>query len=531
MIANQLQRLQTLLRTPSTTAKDFQTCLHEISLRNITLKHLQQYHHLLLYSLAYPIDIAFYEASLSAYREFMKHCYNITKKKHLYNVQLPGSDVIANFSLEFIREFVVHQPDIITFDNCPADKLTQSSIIQTILFGCEKERFESELFSLKEWFEQHRITQHEKLDFLMSRFDQSFCKAYAREYLFDQLQIQVRLKNCDGAFFNDSLRPDKVYISISPKYDLNDRINLKELKPSSSKQENIIRNSRLVLAAGFRETDPITHANDVRHIITPSGFDIMLFSMNPDRRLALESYIGYMVYRNGVACAYGGGWIFLHQCKIGISIFPYLRGGASSELFTELMRVYKQLFNIKIFTVEPYQFGRNNKDGINSGAFWFYYKHGFRPVNEKLFQLAEKEWQKISANKSYRSGKKVLKQLATGDIQLKCDDNYHRVFIHPYLINKLCTTCYEKYNCTDIGFEGFLLNKNHSNGLNPFAKERSENNYTPLYTTVAFAGYNSIEENNIKNWIYEKVYGDEYKAIKYQQKLHSLFKRITSLQV
>ncbi len=68
--------------------------------------------------------------------------------------------------------------------------------------------------------------------------------------------------------------------------------------------------------------------------------------------------------------------------------------------------------------MEPYQFGLDNPEGIASGAFWFYYRFGFRPLDKQLRQLAEKENDKVNAIKSYRSPHKTLIRFTAGNIGL-----------------------------------------------------------------------------------------------------------------
>ena len=46
----------------------------------------------------------------------------------------------------------------------------------------------------------------------------------------------------------------------------------------------------------------------------------------------------------------------------------------------------------------PYQLGHGNEEAIESGAFWFYRKLGFRPGRADLQKLAEREEQKIAAD-------------------------------------------------------------------------------------------------------------------------------------
>ncbi|MBC7862602.1 MAG: hypothetical protein IAF38_06470 [Bacteroidia bacterium] len=134
--------------------------------------------------------------------------------------------------------------------------------------------------------------------------------------------------------------------------------------------------------------------------------------------MAFDSYIGYMMFKNGLPIAYGGAWIFFNRALIGINIFDAYRGGESSFLFAQLLRVYHQRFKVDSFSVEPYQYGKDNPEGISSGAYWFYYRFGFRSDDEKLKFLAEEETEKIKTIKGYRSPANVLKQFTNSNITL-----------------------------------------------------------------------------------------------------------------
>lgn len=169
------------------------------------------------------------------------------------------------------------------------------------------------------------------------------------------------------------------------------------------------------LATRGRETDPVTfaHEREVYHVPTGHGFDINLFGIKPKRRLPLESFIGYVAARNGVPVGYGGAWIFYDQAAIGINIFDEFRGGESAVLFAQIMRVYHWCCGARVFFVDPFQFGADNEEGLRSGAFWFYYRFGYRPDDAELRALAREEWGKIQEDRNYRSPIRVLRKLAT----------------------------------------------------------------------------------------------------------------------
>jgi hypothetical protein len=56
------------------------------------------------------------------------------------------------------------------------------------------------------------------------------------------------------------------------------------------------------------------------------------------------------------------------------SFFESFRGGESAFVFSQLLRSYKQSFGANYFEVEPYQFGKNNPEGLNA---WYITSPGF----------------------------------------------------------------------------------------------------------------------------------------------------------
>ena len=88
----------------------------------------------------------------------------------------------------------------------------------------------------------------------------------------------------------------------------------------------------------------------------------------------------------------------------------------------QLLRVYRQLFGVSYFEVDAHQFGLDNTDGINSGAFWFYYKYGFRPVSAKLATLARREKVRLKTRCGLRTTKRVLREFTNSNVALQFGD-------------------------------------------------------------------------------------------------------------
>jgi len=128
--------------------------------------------------------------------------------------------------------------------------------------------------------------------------------------------------------------------------------------------------------------------------------------------------MGYLILSNGVPVGYGGSSILFRQVNTGINIFDEYRGSEASFLWVQVMRVYHALAGCTRFIANPYQFGGENSEALKSGAFWFYYRLGYRPVLPEVRNLAQRESSKIQRNHKYRSDIRTLRKLASCDMHL-----------------------------------------------------------------------------------------------------------------
>jgi len=189
---------------------------------------------------------------------------------------------------------------------------------------------------------------------------------------------------------------------------------------SLAEREAIVDASRGTLAVLGRETDAMatTSARDTEYHRLGRGLAIALHAPAAARRGALDAHVGFVLFRNGVPVAYGGGWPFAGACRIGVNVFPAFRGGESAWLFAQVLRAYRQRFRVARFIVEPSQYGQDNREGLVSGAFWFYWRLGFRPVAPRIRTLAESEASKIAADRRYRAPIAVLRRFTASDLAL-----------------------------------------------------------------------------------------------------------------
>lgn len=182
------------------------------------------------------------------------------------------------------------------------------------------------------------------------------------------------------------------------------------------------------LAARGREVHAMRYANvdEVYLIDLGENVQLAVLGVEAPQRLALEANYGYMLFAGGVPVGYGGVSPLFAQGNTGINIFEEFRGSEAAMLFALTLRAFHSLFGIEHFIASPYQFGDDNDEAIESGAFWFYYRLGFRPRSRTIRSLAAREWKRLRADRSHRTTAKNLQRLARSDLILSlpgCDAN------------------------------------------------------------------------------------------------------------
>ena len=113
----------------------------------------------------------------------------------------------------------------------------------------------------------------------------------------------------------------------------------------------------------------------------PAVVILALIGVLPAQRLLLEANYGYVLLSNGVPIGYGGVSPLFRQANTGINVFDPFRGSEATYLWAQTLRAFRSLFGVRRFIINGYQFGAGNAEAIASGAYWFYYRLGFRPTS------------------------------------------------------------------------------------------------------------------------------------------------------
>ena len=175
---------------------------------------------------------------------------------------------------------------------------------------------------------------------------------------------------------------------------------------------------RETTAARYREFYTFTHADPASVVAARPGRGVELFlvGIRPDRRLPLRAAYGGFVVKNGVPIGYIEGLAFLERLEIGFNMYYTFRDGESAWIYAQVMKLHRDALGVTSFSVDPYQLGHENAEAIESGAFWFYRKLGFRPTDDGVAALLSREERRIAADPSYRSSPRTLRALVTHNV-------------------------------------------------------------------------------------------------------------------
>lgn len=429
MTLNNIGKLKTQAnKFDSNSQSEKHELLSVISKSNLPLKHkLIQYYDLLLFLSVYADSaslLSLVEKELIRISMFLKK-QNVKSKYAYVNSGMPNTLSNATYSHDTLSWLSKQEDCKLMFHSFEHKSTDLNDVLKITLPSIERSEV-TRGYSNEELLDS--LLVENTLEFLLSELSKLNHEPLVKDHLFNNMGVAVDIipKNKFFSKAFNCIPIDEYYFHQDLKKQFDHKQLFNKAVPavkilSSKKGEHVVRVIKYSLALMERETDPVTFMDEgsLRLYELERGISIALYSKVPERQLPMESFVGYTLFKNGYPLAYGGSWIFGEHADFGINIFPSYRGGESGYVMCQLLRLYKQVFGISYFEIEPYQFGLDNPDGIRSGAFWFYYRYGFRPIDKALLKLANQEYKKIKSQQGYRTPFKTLEKFTQSSKALR----------------------------------------------------------------------------------------------------------------
>jgi len=320
----------------------------------------------------------------------------------------------------------------------------------------------------RRWLETAAASRHIKagsrrrsditMQWLIDCFDRLPLTALEKSELYESLRIPLRwhLGNSRLTRTRNWRTPHHVFYHRGPLISRSQVSLAEELAKQPPKLTRLSREEgqgiadmiREVMLVRYRELYGTTLADpssvvrvDLGDTAASRGLEIYLWHLPPHRRLPLRAYVAGFTLKNGVPINYIEAIGLCEWMEVGFNTFYTFRGGEAGWIYAQAVRALCAFMGTTVVSVYPYQLGHDNDEAIQSGAFWFYRKLGFRPARPDLQKLVEQEEKKIRASGTgvravgiparqspYRTPARTLKRLAAGHVFYELPGAEHRAW-------------------------------------------------------------------------------------------------------
>ena len=391
---------------------------------------LIRYHELLLFVRAYPQSAAILRLAEKELKSFGTRVELLRDMQiDLSPLETPEMSGTANtsvtdtFSYNIVRWLVKKHPTQIAFDwKWFEDENRLAETWPRFLPLLEEDAAVEANVPYRSWLSEASRWARET-SWLIQRFESLLLTDVEKAELYDSLNLYVRWQPTYRASRTGMRLPvRKVFYHRTPLIRRQEVSLARELlapasplqKLSRAEGEKILDMARETSTLRYRELYGFTHGDPARMLKAAIGRGVELYIMGvpAERRLPLRAYHAAMIFKNGVPVGYFEGISLFERMESGFNFYYSFREGETAWIYVKTLAVFHHLLGVTSFSIDPYQIGYKNEEGIESGAFWFYRKLGFRPTTPQLLELAVAEEKKITTRRNYRTPTRILHRLA-----------------------------------------------------------------------------------------------------------------------
>ena len=425
---NQLRRLEQLHRQRGerAAADKLQTLL---ALEAQTLPNARQVfrlHEALCFLRAYPDDPQVLRVVVRMLNNF---CHRVDLRRHakaLSDTGIAGTAIYFPFYYPTADWLSRRWPQLLRIDWSSFYNYARlEELLPLLLPTSEAANLDEADLPLREWLEQLAPEADSSAKFLLEQFRRLNATYAIRQKLFEDLNLSFvlisqpttpsrTLSHLKGAplFFVHSLpKRDAPWRSMAPQ-------RVEEV--STQKGARIVELARMQMITRSRDLYAFMHSSNrgVRVFDMGSGLQFACIGLQPPFRFTIETLFVYIALQSGVPVGYVQATSFLGSAEINFNVFDSFRGAQARHIFRAVLGMVRHDLGCHTFIMNTQQLGIENPEAIRTGAWWFYYKQGFRPRDPVVIRLMNKELAKRVRRSKYRSPPAILRQLACEPLYL-----------------------------------------------------------------------------------------------------------------
>jgi hypothetical protein len=389
-----------------------------------TFRDVLRLHESLCFLRAYPDDLRVLKQVERMLDGFDRRRDLRRFSEKLLDTGIAGTPIYYAFYWPMAQWLVARWPDRVSVDWDMFEKADRlKDLLSVLVTYSETPALDLEDYPTATWVARLKGPDETDAAFLVRRFERLAAIGFLKEAVYDGLDPFFKISPGPGTpsrtkakaplrrvHFQtkdlDRQRPDlKTAIAESPRAVR--RLGVRE-------GQRYIDLAREAMVTRSRDLDAFSQADprDVFLVDFGDGLTFAGMGMIPERRLLLESVYGFLTLKNGVPIGYVLSSALFRSSEVAYNVFETFRGGESALVFGRVMSMIHHVFGSTAFTLDPYQLGYGNEEGLKSGAWWFYYKMGFRPVDRTVRRVLGVELRRMAKNPGHRSDHATLLRLA-----------------------------------------------------------------------------------------------------------------------
>lgn len=321
-------------------------------------------------------------------------------------------------------------PDRISVDWRNFDRKKElADILHLLVHFSETTALDHLDFSPREWINRLKGPTETDAYFLIRRFEALPGDSFGRETLHDRLVIPFKLSpSADTPSRTHARYPGSpITFQTQPLSEARPTlrreirrcpIRVRSVSPREARR--LVDLAREAMVTRSRDLDAFEYAyeEDVRLVSCDRGIQFVCLGVTPERRLLLDAVYSFLTLKNGVPIGYVLASSLFRSSEVAFNMFETFRGAESSLIYSRALAMVRYLFGSVTFAVPPYQLGYNNPEALQSGAWWFYYKLGFRSRDPEVRRLLRAELKHMKRRPRHRTDIATLNNLSSENMYL-----------------------------------------------------------------------------------------------------------------
>ncbi|MEW5807450.1 MAG: hypothetical protein AB1756_08915 [Acidobacteriota bacterium] len=360
-------------------------------------------------------------------RDLHIHC------KELTNSGISGTEIKFRFYFFTSCWLARRWPDKISIDwGAFRKKGKLEDFLHLLLPYSETPAIDELSMSPREWISELKGPAETDASFIIKRFEAAAASSFERETLYESFDIPIKIYPGAGTPSRTLARhPASPVVFQTRPFQIKRPSLLREVRrnPVSVRPLpprdgcKLIDLAREAMVTRSRDLDVFEHASDedVRLVDFGQGLQFACIGVIPERRLMLEAVYGFLTLKNGIPIGYVLSSALFRSAEVAFNMFETYRAAESAFIYSRVLAMVRHLFGCETFTIPPIQLGYENPEGLKSGAWWFYYKLGFRPHDRGVRSIVRAELEQMKMNPHHRSTIPTLEKLASENLFMYLD--------------------------------------------------------------------------------------------------------------